>query len=328
MKNTFFLLTLLSFCLIQAQEDPVVEIDTTKYVQFFKVDSLSQIEELDFEEDYESPKEFKEKRKKRRVYYGFKTKKAFTKSGQGTQQTVEIFHYLKVWQEPNEFVKDIYWFDIRKMKIVKSRKYDPEYSKILHGPYKKMLGGIVIEEGIYYVGTKHGRWMEYDKPKDFKFRSGDKDKTIKEDGEKYLIPGSDTVINYQLLKSKEKYNRGWSKYAELKYYDSEKLKLKEVLPYDKDKKLNGDYYSYFSNGRIRLRGELIDGKRVGTWVEYQTIGSRVRRLSEIKYPNFPEEEEPKGELLKLWDDKDGSLIYDPKDRVDKRTEEQKAKYGE
>lgn len=325
MKKLYFILLLFSGLLLNGQTDSIIEIDTVKYVQFFKVDSLSQIDELDFEEDPEPPKEFKEKRKKKRVFYGYKTKKAFTKKGAGDHQVVEIFHYLKAWQDPNKFVKDIYWFDIRKMKVVKSRKYDITYSKILHGPYKKMLDGEIIEEGIYYIGTKHGRWMTYNKPKDYKFREGDKDKKVKIDGEKILIEGSDTLINYKLLKTKEKYNRGWSKHAELKYFDAEHLKLKEVLPYDKNKELNGDYYSYFSNGKIHERGKLINGKRVKVWTEYQVVGKRTKRVSEIQYPDFPDEDVPTGKLLRLWD-KTGQPIYNKKEKLDKRTEAQKEKY--
>lgn len=327
MKRTISsILALLGFLYASAQTDSIVKVDTSKYVKFFKVNDLEEVEELDFEQK-EEPKKFKKKKPKRRVYYGFKTKKGFTKKGQGKSQTTEIFHYLKKWQTPNKYVKDIYWLDVRKLKVVKSRKFDPKYSKILHGPYKKIVNGELIEEGIYYIGTKHGRWVTYNKPKKYKFRSGDKDKTYKdEDGVKYVVEGSDTVLNYQLLRKKEKFNRGWSKTAELKYFDSERTKLKEVIPYDENKQINGDYYLYFKNGKIKLRGKVIRGVKVGKWTEYRSVKGRVKRHKIIKYPDWPEtnkkpEEdeilEPEGELFREWDIT-GDIIFDKEERIDKR----------
>jgi hypothetical protein len=32
----------------------------------------------------------------------------------------------------------------------------------MHGPYKEYRGEILVEEGHYYLGTKHGRWVTYD----------------------------------------------------------------------------------------------------------------------------------------------------------------------
>ena len=303
----------------QIDSNSTIEIDTAEYVQFFKVDNLEEIEELNFEQD--TVIALKEKKKKRRVYYGKKTKKGFTKTVKGKDVIIEVFHYLKVWEEPNKYIKDIYWYDINKTKITRSKKYTKEGSKILHGPYKKMINDIVIEEGIYYVGTKHGRWVTYAKPKDYKFRIGDRDRKVKKeiDGvvEKVLVHGSDTILNYQLLTKKEYYNRGWSKFAKLKYYDPKKTKLKEVVPFDIRGKNTGDYYLYFENGKIKMRGALINGKRVGKWTEYQLLRGKVRKLRVTTYPAFPEEEDPKGELTNLWNKK-GALIYDKRRGIDKR----------
>lgn len=316
LQKSFILCVLLASLGIQAQSDSVPEIDTTKYVEFFKVQKLDEIEELDFKEE----KEFtlKEKKPKRKVYYGKKTKKGFTKSGIGQSQVIEIFHYLKKWEEPNPYIKDIYWLDARKLQIVKSKKYDPQYSKILHGPYKKMVNDVLVEEGIYYVGTKHGRWVEHSKPKDFKFRSGDRNKKGRDEyGDKIIIEGSDTVLTYQLLESKEKYNRGWPKYAQLTYYDAQKEKLKEVLPYDRDKKLNGDYYSYFENGKIESRGALINGQKAGNWIEYQVVRGRVKPLKEVEYPEYPGSTPSEGHVTALWDH-EGKVVFDEKRRIDLR----------
>lgn len=320
-KIFYALLTALSFTAF-SQKDSSLVIDSSKYVRFFKVENLDQVDELDFQQEDTIPKDFKKKKIKKRVYYGYKTKKAFIKSGYGEREVIEIFHYLKVYQEPNPYVNEIYWFDTRKMKIEESRKYDPTYSKILHGPYKKMMGGEIIEEGIFYIGTKHGRWVSFDKPKQHKFRDGDKDHYENIEGEKTLITGSDTLIEYQLLESKIKYNRGWPKNAQLKYYDVDKTLLKEVIPYDEHFKLTGEYFSYYQNGKIHWHGNYINGTKVGEWVEYHTVHNKVRRKTEILFPEFPQEKDPQGELQKQWNG-NGEIIYDLKDKIDKREEHEK-----
>ena len=68
----------------------------------------------------------------------------------------------------------------------------------MHGPYKRMVGEQIIEEGIYYKGTKHGRWTEYDR--------------------------------HDILVDKRKYYKGWQKESKVKYYDDKQTKLKEVVP--------------------------------------------------------------------------------------------------
>ncbi len=318
LKYLGFFFYFFSGACLYAQSDSTLQIDSSKYVRFFKVDNLSQVEELDFEAKDTIPKEFKKKRLKRKVYYGYKTKKAFTKSGYGDNEVIEVFHYLKVWQEPNVYVNDIYWFDFKKMKVTESKKYTPETAKILHGPYKKMIGGEIVEKGIFFVGTKHGRWEIYDKPRAVAFRTGDKDKTKKnEDGDPVLIKGSDTLIEYSLLESKIKYNRGWLKNAQRVYYDAAKTLLKEVIPYDEIGKNSGEYFSYFEDKKIHQHGYLINGTKVGVWVEYQSINGKTRRLNEVSYPDFPNIKNPVPELEKLWDAK-GELIFDKKEKIDKR----------
>ena len=34
---------------------------------------------------------------------------------------------------------------------------------MMHGPYKKRLGEQIIEEGIFYYGLKHGRWVRFNR---------------------------------------------------------------------------------------------------------------------------------------------------------------------
>ena len=34
---------------------------------------------------------------------------------------------------------------------------------MMHGPYKKRLGEQIIEEGMFYYGLKHDRWVRFNR---------------------------------------------------------------------------------------------------------------------------------------------------------------------
>src|SRR5690606_8921258 len=117
---------------------------------------------LSFDEEEEEPKK-KKKKVKKKVFYGIKTRKGFTRSGQGNRVTYELFYVLKKPEKPETFARDIYWFDYTRKQIRKTERFDPEKGVLLHGPYEKRLGEVVLEKGIFYKGTKHGRWMYYNR---------------------------------------------------------------------------------------------------------------------------------------------------------------------
>ena len=100
----------------------------------------------------------KKKKKKKSVFYGLKTKKGFTTRGRGDREDLILFNYLKEPQQTDNYVRDIYWFDLEKSQI-KSRGFNPQKGVLLHGPYSVRRDDIIIEEGIFYIGTKHGRWI-------------------------------------------------------------------------------------------------------------------------------------------------------------------------
>lgn len=221
-------------------------------------------------------KEEKPKKIPKRVYYGLKTRKGYVKSFSGGKPMVELFYTLKTYQEPNEYVRDIYWFDTRRKKIRKGviPPKEKDNARILHGPYKKLINGNVIEEGIFYIGTKHGRWEKYD-------------------------------ANFTLLE-KEKYYKGWPKNAELSYYDIEKKKLKEVKPYV-DNVLHGNYYSFHENGQLQMEGKFEDGKKIGVWIEYYNF--LRRRYKEYQYPESADAEQFEPYLLREYD-RSARIVYD------------------
>ena len=187
---------------------------------------------------------------------------------------IEFFHYLKEYEDPDQYVRDIYWYNFRKRKIIKSRKIDKPNAAILHGPYKKLLGDKVLEEGIFYKGTKHGRWSRWNK--------------------------------YDILQSKEKYYKGWPKESKVAYYNRDKKQIKEIIPMHFGEK-EGNYYAFYESGNIAVIGEYHFDAKVGTWREY--YDRRNRRKREIRYSKDPFDSEFRPFIIREWDER-GRLIYD------------------
>ncbi len=223
------------------------------------------------EEVYEK----KKKKKKKKVYYGLKTRKGFARKGVGSKATLELFNTLKVPQKPDPYVRDIYYYDTERRQIRKTRKYDPRKGPLLHGPYSKKIGGITLEEGIFYIGTKHGRWIRKDKK--------------------------------DILIDKEKYYKGWPKESRVSYYDAKRTKIKEIIPIEYGKK-EGYYYYFSPTGVIAIAGEFRYGNKVGKWSSFYT-NRRGRKIREIQYRKDPFNDKFKPYILREWNSK-GKQIYD------------------
>lgn len=218
----------------------------------FTFDTDKPFKLLDLDEEISSPIVSKKKKPRKKVYYGVKTKKGFTRKGFGDKITVELFYYLKRSEKPNTFVRDIYWYDFTRREIRRTSNFDPEKGVLLHGPYKKMQGEVVLEEGIYFKGTKHGRWMKYDRD--------------------------------HILDDKEKYYKGWPKESLVTHYDPlERKKVKEIIPIEFHER-EGYYYLFHENGKIAVVGEYQWGERVGDWVENFEDGKRKKILT---FPSEP-----------------------------------------
>lgn len=302
MKKLISILFLLSSYLIWGQEDSTNT--EKKYATF----STPQDYELELEAHKEEEKEFKKKKPKKKVFYGYKTRRAFVAKDKGTHQILEIFFYLKNWENPNTFVKDIYWFDPVKQKIVKSHKYDPKTSKLLHGPYVKKFDNEVIERGVYYLGVKHARWEKWAKTK--------------------TVTVKDTVeIKENQLLSKVKYNRGWPKYAEISYYDAAKKKYKEIIPYNEEGILHGEYFKYYKSGKLAEYGKYHHGYKIGKWITYHDSRGRYHFKDKIlAYPKkafYPKNTEPF--LIGSWNKKGTQLENNTKAYNDKIKKEIQAR---
>lgn len=228
---------------------------------------------LDFEEEEETVDTKKKKKPKKKVFYGIKTKKGFTRKGYGNKVTYELFYVLKKPQKPQTFVRDVYYYDYIRKEIRRTEKFDPAKGVLLHGPYEKRSGEVVIEKGIFFMGTKHGRWMKYDR---------------------------DSV-----LLDKEKYFKGWPKESVVSYFDpADRKKMKEIIPVEFGEK-DGYYYRFYETGQIAVMGEYRWDQKVGDWVEYYP---NRKRKKIITYPKEPFNDEVPPFIKAEWNEK-GKEIY-------------------
>jgi antitoxin component YwqK of YwqJK toxin-antitoxin module len=238
---------------------------------------------LDVKSMYKKKEEFKEKKKKQKknVFYGIKTRRAFTKKGSGNRIQTELFFVLKKYQEPDQTVAEIFWFDLRTKKITSKPITDKlrPYALILHGPYKRYIGKMLVEDGQFYVGSKHGRWEVVDKN--------------------------------NILMEKIKYYKGWPKDSKMEYWDPEtKLKIKEVLPIINGEE-HGRYVKFYKSGLPEVEGVYKHGQKVGIWLDF--YDSKGQKKVEYKYS--PDSANP--EILKKWNPKGKetfSKYPDPKNK--------------
>ena len=228
---------------------------------------------LDFKKEEDPVSDKKKKKVKKKVYYGIKTKKAFTRKGQGERITYELFYVLKKPEKPQTFVRDIYWYDYTRHEIRKTTTFDLTKGVLLHGPYEKRQGDVVLEKGIFYKGTRHGRWMKYNR--------------------------DSTLVD------KDRFYRGWPKESLVSYYDpQERKRMKEMTPIEYGEK-EGYYYFFHENGQLAVQGEYQWDEKVGDWTEYYPNGKRKKIVT---YPKEPFDETVKPYVKAEWNDK-GKELY-------------------
>jgi len=212
------------------------------------------------------------KKQKKNFYFDKKTKKGFTKSNNGQRILYENFHYIKDVDKIDPYVRDVYWFNKKKKKIIKTKRIT-EDNFLLHGPYIKKIGDNIIEKGAYINGLKHGRWIRLNRS--------------------------------NILQDKEEYFLGWPKYSKKSFWDYSKKKLKEIIPIQYGEK-DGYYYAFHKNGNLAVKGEYLFDQKVGVWSEYFTDKGKKKR--EISFPEEPFEENYLPVITKEWNI-NGKLIY-------------------
>lgn len=227
---------------------------------------------LELDEQTSEPVVIQKKKPRKKVFYGIKTKKGFTRKGSGDRVVVELFYVLKQHEPSPPYVKDIYWYDYTRREIRKSEKFDPKKGVLLHGPYKKMMGDVLLEEGIFYKGSKHGRWMRYNRN--------------------------------DILEDKDKYYKGWPKESLVSYWDPERKKVKELIPVDHGDR-EGNYYKFHDNGTLAVSGTYLHDYRIGEWTEFYPSGKRKKI---ILYPEDPFDREAKAYIKREWNES-GREVY-------------------
>ena len=260
--NRYIFIIILLFWNINAYSQSIFQLNT---------DTINSKDLLfQFEED--TLLQTKKKKKKKKIYFGEKTKKGFIKSVSGRNNLYENFNYINKYILKDQYSQEIYLYDKKKKKIVKSKKQINE-SYMLHGPYIKRIDDQTIEEGFFYYGLKHGRWVRLNRS--------------------------------DILQDKETYFMGWLNESIRFFWDPKKENLKEIIPIKYGEK-NGIYYAFHINGNLAAKGEYQFNNKIGLWIEYYSKNGKKKR--EIKYNKDPYNKN-KTYISREWN-LNGKLIYD------------------
>lgn len=229
-----------------------------------------------FDDYTKSDKKKEEKKKvKKNIYFGEKTKKAYTKQTIRDQTQYQIFNFTTQNREFDPYIRDIHWFDTRD-KVIRSKEFDPSRGFLLHGPYTREVGDVVVEKGNFFFGTKHGTWLTFDT------------KTV--------------------LLDKLHYSEGWPKDSKVTYYNREQKKIEKLTPVEYEL-MEGNFFHFHENGQIGVTGEYHFGEKVGLWTEYwNNKNNKVIRKREVQYQETPFTKNFRPYIRAEWD-QDGNLIY-------------------
>ncbi len=235
--------------------------------------------DLNPEEEEEEEEDRKKKKRKKKTFYGYKTKKAFTPPiTRGRKTILETFYVLKHFEQPDPYVKEIYYYDVARKKIKTARASkivnDPKVMRVLHGPYNRYVNKAAVETGIFYLGARHGRWEMFNL--------------------------DSAMVDKQL------YYKGWPQESEISYYDLEQTQVKEVVPVKWGDK-SGDYVYFNENGSLRITGKYANDIKVGKWRLYHA--NIQKRHMEIQYAENPYDYDHQPIVLREWD-REGKQVYD------------------
>lgn len=221
--------------------------------------------------------EKKEKKKKARknLWFGIKTSKGGTRRVIRGQEYLEFFNYTIAQREPNPYIRDVYWFDLKE-KVVRTEGFIPGQGYLLHGPYQRMVNETVVESGMFYYGMKHKTWMVFD------------DRSV--------------------LQDKAHFSEGWPKESKVSYFNETSKAVEKIIPIQYGLE-EGNFFHFYENQQIAVTGEYRFGEKVGLWTEYwDTKNTKAIRKREIQYQEQPYTKNFRPFIRAEWD-KDGNLIY-------------------
>ena len=229
----------------------------------------------------------KEVLKNKNVYEGLKTEKRIATFGNGNKQTTEEFYVLNDDAEISMYARDIRWYDYKMQRTSTNVIKNIEEAAILHGPYKRFVGDDLVEEGFFYLGTKHGRWERYGKEFD----------------------------NDYVLLDKLSYLKGNPAESSISYYDANKTKINEVLPKQYGK-TTGDYFAYYESGNLKTEGHYDDNLKTGKWIDYYEFGTGGKRKKETQYQKDKYDTDFQSFIIREYNNK-GQLTFENKEAIKK-----------
>lgn len=221
-----------------------------------------------------------EDRKKKNFFFGMKTKRAYTVNKVGGRTVIEDFYILPESVEVDPYVPQIFIHDQQReeVKAVRGAK-GRLIGRVLHGPYKKLVNDELVEEGMFFYGSKHQRWV--------------------------LLSRENKLVQ------KEHYHKGWYRDSDITYYDGDaQTKIESVTPIQYGKK-EGMYIHFFPSGRLAMRGRYQFDKKVGVWEEFHEI-NRVVIKREVQYAPDPFQKDFKSFIRKEWDSLSNLIYVSPK----------------
>ncbi|EON77047.1 hypothetical protein ADIS_2496 [Lunatimonas lonarensis] len=261
---------------VWAQEEGVVDPDSSGVVSNRMLPTSTPILLFsDRDEEVKEKKKQAKKKERKNFYFGERTSRNVIRTSFRDQTTVQLFNTTQRNQKVDAYIRDIYWYDSR-AKAIKNRNFDPSRGYLLHGPYEKRINDVVVESGMYYYGTKHGRWMTFD-------------------GKSVLV-------------DKSYFYQGWPRESRITYYNREQKAIERLTPIEYDLE-EGNYYHFFPGGQVAVIGEYRYGERVGLWTEFwESKGDSLVRKREIQYQPTPFMRNFRPFIRAEWD-KEGNLIY-------------------
>lgn len=228
-----------------------------------------------FDDNTKTEKKKEEKKKvKKNIYFGEKTKKGYVRQNVRDQTQYQIYNYTTQNRPVDPYIRDIYWID-SKDKVIRSKDFDPARGYLLHGPYEREIGEVLVEKGYFFFGTKHGTWLTFDI------------KTV--------------------LQDKLHYSEGWPKDSKVTYYNREDKKIEKLIPIEYDL-MEGNFFHFHEDGQVGVVGEYHFGEKVGLWTEYWNVKGKTVRKREIQYQEKPFTKNFTPYIRAEWD-KEGNLIY-------------------